>query len=304
MNRWQKWKRCKKNWTQVFESMEKDPSLSGVCVTEEETIIGVITRAELYRRLSGKYGYSLYSRKPAEKIMSKEFLQVDCHESIETVSKKAMGREYEHLYDFIAVTREGKYHGIVTVKDLLEKTIQIEVNNAKHLNPLSELPGNVMIEKKLEECVGSSARCHIIYFDIDNFKAYNDVYGFENGDKFIRCFTQILRTNISEERDFIGHIGGDDFIAVVNGNHVEEICRSIIEQFDRSVFQYYNKNDLTKGYITTKNRHGIEEDFPLLSISVVVVPGNRYNTAYELSQKMSELKKICKQKPGSNCMLV
>jgi len=289
--------------SQVYESMEKDSSLSGVCITQDDTLIGIVTRPELYRRLSGQFGYSLYARKPVNTIMSTDLLKVNYHESVETVAKKAMCRDFEHLYDLIAVTRDGRYHGVVTVKDLLEKALQAEINHAKHINPLSELPGNILIEKKLEECVGASSECSILYFDIDNFKAYNDVYGFENGDNFLKNFVRILKRNISGEKDFLGHIGGDDFVAVVGGKNIEELCRDIIRQFDESALNYYNRSDLDRGCITTKNRHGIEEDFPLLSLSIAAVSNMSFATALKLSEKMAELKKLCKQRSGSNYII-
>ena len=288
---------------QVYELMESDCELCGICITENDYLIGVITRAEFYKHISGRYGYTLYSNKPIEIIMSREYIQVDYHESIQTVAKKAMGRDSNKLYDFIPVTQDGKYYGVVTVKDLLEKTLQIEVNGAKHINPLSELPGNVLIETTLEECINLSCDCNILYFDIDNFKAYKDVYGFENGDRFIKCFAQILKNNVSVERNFIGHIGGDDFIAIIYENNIVESCKNIIKQFAQARINFYNKNDLDKGYITTKNRHGIEEDFPLLSISIAVSSNKKYGTVYELSESMSRLKKICKQKPGNNYII-
>jgi len=288
---------------QVLELMEKDRSISGICVAREGYIVGTLTRRELYRRLSGRYGYTLFSKKTVENIMSTEFLCVDCHESIRTVSKKAMSRDFEKLYDFIAVTKDGKHYGIVTVKDLLEKTIQVEVNNAKHLNPLSELPGNVLIEKKLEEIIGLKSDYTVIYFDIDNFKAYNDVYGFENGDRIIKHLTQILKNNFQLDIDFVGHIGGDDFIAVIADKDVEAVCKKIIAEFDESVKLFYSQNDLDKGYITTKNRHGAEEDFPILSISIVSASGKGYETVYKMAEDIAKLKKLCKQNPGSNYLL-
>ncbi|MFB0919737.1 MAG: bifunctional diguanylate cyclase/phosphodiesterase [Oscillospiraceae bacterium] len=283
---------------QVFDIMEKDRLLCGLCVTEDGYVKGIITRNELYRRLSFQFGYSLHSNKAIETIMCKEFLCVDYHDSIETVAKNAMNRDFEKLYDFVTVTKDGKYFGIVTVKDLLDEALQIGVNNARHLNPLSGLPGNVTIEKELEHCINSDEEYTILYFDLNNFKAYNDVYGFENGDRIIKCMTQILKDNIKD--GFIGHIGGDDFMAIVPGNDAEAVCRRMIDEFDKSVLDFYNKNDLDKGYITTKNRHGIEEDFPILSVSIAGVSSRRYHTVFSLSEDMARLKKLCKQLPGSN----
>ena len=280
--------------------MEKDRSISGLCITEDGYVTGTITRNELYRRLSFQYGYSLYSNKAIETIMSRVFLKVDYHDSIETVANKAMSRDFDQMYDFVTVTRDDKYFGIVTVKDLLEKALQIGVSNARHLNPLTELPGNILIERQLENCINTGLDYCVLYFDINNFKAYNDVYGFENGDKIIKCTTQILKNNLTEKSDFIGHIGGDDFMAIIEKKDTEAICKQIIEGFDEAIKGYYSKNDLDRGYITTKNRHGVEEDFPILSISISAVSSQKYDTIYKLTEDMAKLKKICKQNPGSN----
>jgi len=284
----------------VFGIMEKDRTISGLCVTKDDIVIGIITKGELYRKLSSQYGYSLYSNKSVETIMSREFLRVDYHDSIESVAKQAMSRNFDKLYDFIPVTKDGNYFGIVTVKDLLEQALQIGINTARHLNPLSGLPGNVTIERELECCISSEEDHRILYFDINNFKAYNDVYGFENGDRIIKCLTQILKKNIPESSGFIGHIGGDDFMAIVAKKGSEALCQNIIREFDESAREHYNKSDLDKGYITTKNRHGIEEDFPILSISITAVCSSKYKTIFSLSEDMAKLKKTCKQLQGSN----
>ncbi len=200
--------------------MKKDCALLGFCIAENNTVIGVITRNDLFRNISDKYGYTLYANKPVSVIMSREFLCVEYQSSIDSVAKKAMHRHYDKIYDFITVTKESKYYGIVTVKDLLEKSIEIEVINAKHLNPLSELPGNMLIEKQLEMCIDSPIPYTILYFDVDNFKPYNDVYGFENGDRLIRCLSRILKEHIPKT-NFIGHIGGDDFITILSDCSVQ-----------------------------------------------------------------------------------
>jgi diguanylate cyclase (GGDEF)-like protein len=288
--------------SQVYIMIKNDCSLPGFCVTENNVVKGVITRNELYKLISGQYGYNLYSNKPVTTVMSRDFLRVDFQESIESVSKKAMQRNSDKTYDFITVTKNDEYCGIVTVKDLLEKSIQIEVNNAKHLNPLSELPGNLMIERYLEMCVASSQAYTILYIDLDNFKAYNDVYGFENGDRIIRCLTGILRKN-TPPGEFLGHIGGDDFVIALSGDSAEDICVNIIKDMDNAVLSFYNQNDIDKGYIVTKNRYGIEESFPLLTISIVGVSSLEHRSVRDLSEYMAGLKKVCKQKPGSNYLI-
>jgi EAL domain-containing protein (putative c-di-GMP-specific phosphodiesterase class I)/GGDEF domain-containing protein/predicted transcriptional regulator len=287
---------------QVYELMKNELSSPGYCITEHGRVIGVVTRNDLFRHLTGQYGYALYAQKPVKEIMRTDFLKVEDTESIKTVSRKAMSRPYEYLYDFISVVTSPnkEYYGIVTVKDLLEKTIEAEINTAKHLNPLSELPGNLLIEKKIQECLDSCSGCSILYFDIDNFKAYNDVYGFENGDKLLRAFVRILQKNVNGDGDFIGHIGGDDFMAMVDNDKAEKICIRLIGDFDREIRKFYNQNDLARGYITCKNRHGNEENFPLMSISIVIVNSKNYKTAHHMSEDIARLKRECKQLIGSN----
>ncbi len=290
---------------QVLGLMKNDALCHGFCVTENDQVIGVITKNELYKTISGLYGYNLFGSKPISSIMELEFLTVDHQTTISIVSKIAMQRDINKIYDFITVTKDGHYYGVVTVKDLLEKTIEMEVSNAKHLNPLSELPGNVLIEKELQAHILGEIQSHIIYFDLDNFKAYNDVYGFENGDRVIKFFSELLKTHIDKD-DFLGHIGGDDFIAVIHDTTIDlkKKISAIITEFDQKIIYFYNQNDINKGYITAKNRHGIEESFPLLTFSAVCVDSTHYHSLYMLSEDIGRLKKECKQEIGSCCCLV
>jgi diguanylate cyclase (GGDEF)-like protein len=289
--------------SQINEMINNNFGLPGFCVTENDRILGVITRNQLNKYLSAPYGYHLYANKPVKDILNTDFMKVDYKTPIDIVAKIAMQREIDKVYDFIAVTKDDKYFGVVTVKDLLEKTIQIEIVNAKHLNPLSELPGNMLIEKQLEYCIATCEKYCVLYLDIDNFKAYNDVYGFERGDYVIKIITQILKRNIPKT-DFIGHIGGDDFLAIMNNNGAKELCINIIHDFDKAVHKFYNQADLNRGYIVAKNRHGVEESFPLLSITIVGVSNENFKNIYDLTEYAAKTKKICKQKWGSNYLIL
>ena len=284
---------------QVDAIFKKDTAAPGYCVVEEEQLLGIVTKNEMYKFLSGQYGYSLYGKKPVREIANANFLSVDYKMTIDIVSKKAMARSVEQLYDLIVVTKDARYYGVVTVKDLLEKAIEIEVINAKNLNPLSELPGNRLIELQLEQSIKNPEDLNILYFDIDNFKAYNDVYGFENGDKIIKLLTKILK-DIFSLNDFVGHIGGDDFVVITNRNPIKNLVDKIIYNFERELKDYYNNDDWEQGYLICKNRRGIEECFPLLSLSVVCLAIKNFDCIYKLAEKASKLKKKCKLLNGSN----
>jgi diguanylate cyclase (GGDEF)-like protein len=291
--------------SKVDDIFKEDINLLGICVVEDEVVKGVVTRNSFYSKLGWQYGYSIYASKPISMIMNTEFLSVDYKLPIDKVIKLAMDRPKERLYDQITVTKNSKYYGVVTIKDLIEKTIEIEVDNARHMNPLTGLPGNVIIEQNLEKYILSNEKYCVLYFDIDNFKSYNDVYGFESGDKIIKCLAQLINSNISA-RNFVGHIGGDDFIAIVSSWDVNEICTRIINDFDLFALECYDEQDLQNGYITALNRHGIEEKFPLVSVSIACLTNKNRNfiSIYDFAKESSKIKKKCKQNNKSSYIIV
>ncbi len=290
---------------EAYEMMQKHPESQGFCVTRGGEVLGVVTRNLLNAMVAGVYGYSLYSRKPISSVMDCDFLSVDYKTPVNVAGKLAMARPDNKVYDFITVMQDGVYHGIVTIKDLLNKTMEIEVSNATQLNPLTMLPGNMQIEKALHGVLYSSADSCVLYFDIDSFKAYNDVYGFENGDRVILHLAEII-TGMVSENSFVGHVGGDDFVAVVSRDEAEDVCRVILRKFDESIKTFYKQEDVEKGYIIAKNRQGLVEQYPLVSLSIsgVAACNRRFGNVFELSAEASRIKKECKMILGSAYIIV
>jgi diguanylate cyclase (GGDEF)-like protein len=281
----------------VYQIFKQNPDFFGLCIIENEVPLGIITNEKLALKMSGHYGFSLYQNKSISELMDKNFLAVDHQTPITTVSYLAMSRPSHSLYDFIVVTENGKYIGTVTIKDLLTKTTEIEVNNAKQVNPLSGLPGNTIVEQKLDFCIKAKNNYSIAYIDIDNFKAYNDVYGFESGDLVIKMLSELLKSMIPEE-DFIGHIGGDDFTAIIKGCVDEQYFAEIENQFKMNVLAFYHPVDIKKGYITTTNRRGDIEQFPFLTVTTVVISNHyqEFKDIYELTKLLAKWKREKKQK--------
>jgi len=281
----------------VFDTFKHNLNCFGLCVIENEVPIGIVTREKLALKLSGHYGFSLNQNKKISRVMDKDFLSVDYKTPVSIVSSMAMSRENDKLYDFIVVTENDKYLGIVTIKDLLKKTSELEISEAKHQNPLSGLEGNLVIEQNLSQCVANTTKFSVAYLDIDNFKAYNDIYGFENGDLVIKLLADILRKSISKEQ-FIGHIGGDDFVVIIKDHITEDYLKDIVEQFELEVLSFYNQTDIQNGYITTTNRHGEKEQFPLITLTCVVVNNQTqiYKNVFQLTEMLAVLKKREKSK--------
>ena len=128
------------------------------------------------------------------------------------------------------------------------------------ISPLTGLPGNIQIQTEIKRRLLNKEDFCVIYLDLDNFKAYNDVYGFLNGDEIIKFTAKTIMNNINSndcEDCFVGHIGGDDFVAMITGTDCEKICQNIIIEFDEGVKSYFTRTDLDKGYIEVPNRKGI-----------------------------------------------
>jgi diguanylate cyclase (GGDEF)-like protein len=280
----------------VYEIFKNDPDCFGVCVVENDIPVGILTKERLTFHLSGYYGFALHQNKPISKIMDKDYLSVDYKTSVRSVSSMAMSRPSDKLYDFIVVTEDEKYIGVVTIIDLLRKTIEIDVSTAKHQNPLTGLPGNVIIEQKLGQCINGGHQYSVAYLDIDNFKAYNDVYGFENGDLIIKLLAEILRGHISEDQ-FIGHIGGDDFVVIIDDHVADNYFKDITRQFEQEVLALYNETDIQNGFIIAKNRRGEVERFPLMTLTAVSINNKTrtFKNVPELSGVLAGLKTVAKQ---------
>lgn len=178
----------------------------------------------------------------------------------------------------------------------------------RRVSPLTGLPGNVQIQAEMKQRLLNKENFSMIYFDLDNFKAYNDIYGFLNGDEIIKFTARTIIKNIhmsTNEEKFVGHIGGDDFVAIVGGMECEQICQNIVAEFDREVVKYFTPEDVEKGYLEVPNRKGIIEQYPIttISVSAVVVDAGRFHNALEIGEVAAQVKHLAKITPGSTYVI-
>ena len=178
----------------------------------------------------------------------------------------------------------------------------------RRVSPLTGLPGNVQIHAELKKRLFNKEKFGVLYLDLDNFKAYNDVYGFIKGDEIIKFTARTIVRNVHNLQNndcFVGHIGGDDFVAIVSKTDYDEICQNIIKQFDGEILNYFTDEDRRRGYIEVANRRGILENFPLTSISIGVVevePG-RFNNILEIGEIGAQVKHVAKTIMGSSYVI-
>jgi len=288
----------------VDQHFNENRRIQGIVVVNHEMPISLISKSYFYQKIGTLYGYQLYMGKSVESIVNSDSLIVDYFQSITDVSKLAMEREEKNRYDYVIVTKENKYAGVVSIDKLLKKLVDIQVEFASFLNPLTRLPGNHIIEGKLKEMI-QQEKYSIIYFDLDHFKAYNDTYGFKKGDDLLQATAELLARYFSNKGSFLGHIGGDDFIAVVDHHDIISDCKSVIQDFENMIEEFYTSYHLSQQYVIVENRQGIIESTALVSLSIAIVT-NQYRVfkdVEELVEYAASVKKRCKSVSGS-CYLV
>jgi len=284
----------------IYETLRINHTITDLVVIKNRVVTGFMTRATFIELLGGRYGFNLFAGKSIRELAGADFLRVNYNMPINQVSRLAMQRPFEQLYNPIVVEKEGEYAGIVTIKELLDSSTKVEIDIAMHSNPLTGLPGNLLIEKEIIKRVFSILPYCILYFDLDSFKAYNDAYGFQNGDKMLALVADVLKS-CAIRNEFIGHIGGDDFIVICDYHEGEEYCKSVLEQFSVKVTSLYRDEDVKNGFIISKNRHGVTENFPLASLSIAGISNkvNSYQNIDNFSDDIALLKKKCKRQPGN-----
>lgn len=198
------------------------------------------------------------------------------------------------------IDEEYLYYTIKNIVGLLTRN--------RSVSSLTGLPGNVQIQTEMKKRLLNKETFAILYFDLDNFKAYNDVYGFSNGDEIIKFTARTISKHIHQipnSDNFIGHIGGDDFVAIIGKSDYDKICQEIILEFDKFAVNFYNEDDVERGFVEVANRRGIIEQFPLTTISIAVleIDSRIYKTTLEIGEVAGQIKHQAKAVLGSTYII-
>ncbi len=259
-------------------------------------LVGVIFEEDIKPFSYSQYGASLAQNKNSDKKLKeliKDIISVDINWSVDKILE--IFNNYPNDKG-IFVTKNGKYHGFITLQDLIVLSYERNLEIASDSNPLTKLPGNRKIEEFIKKCFNRENIYHIVYFDFDNFKPFNDKYGFRNGDRAILLFADILKKHINNA--FIGHIGGDDFFVGFTNNDFEKVYKKIVsitETFKNNIKELYDKKDRKNGYIIAEDRYGIERKFPLLNASALIIEITSHSQEKTFNEVIGELKHSAKK---------
>ncbi|RZL86816.1 MAG: EAL domain-containing protein [Variovorax sp.] len=255
----------------VSEMFHERPDLHALAVVEDGRAVALVNRQQFMNRYAQLYFREIHGRKPAAGYANRTPRIVELDDDVHKLVGILTSDDQSYLSEGFIVTQDGKYLGIGTGEQLVRAVTEMRIEAAQHANPLTLLPGNIPVSVDIERLLVSGAEFVACYADLNNFKAFNDHYGYWRGDRLIRLGADLLSRNADGSRDFVGHIGGDDFIVLFQSEDWERRCRHIIDEFSRQAAAMYDEADRLCGGIEADDRHGVNRFFPLCSIAIGAV---------------------------------
>lgn len=294
----------------LFVHFKEDTKNNFVPIIDEfENFLGIIYESDIKKISYSQYGLSLaqnitYSSTLIKYI--KPALSVEISWGIDKILEMYNLKSKDSLGIFI--TQSGKYKGFINLNSLLTLSYKRNIEIATNQNPLTKLPGNNQIEKYIEKTLNKDQKniTHIIYFDFNNFKPFNDIYGFRQGDRAILIFSELLQKRYPKDA-FIAHIGGDDFFVGLKDQKYKEVFDLTVEvqdEFKSTAENIYSKKDKENGFITSKDRFNMERKFNLLTVSSAIIEINSKSNICNFDNTLNILKKASKDsiKPISSVL--
>jgi len=285
----------------VVEMFQRDLALKSLPVVDAGKPVGLLRRHDILALYAQRFTRELHDRSPVRYFMQRDFLVAKASMPLDELSAMitATGDAED---DFIIVDENEIYQGMARLLDLLKRITALQVSYARYANPLTQLPGNVPLNEYLDTLLDDGMSFVVAYCDLDHFKPFNDHYGYARGDEVIRSLGSLLLENVDHVGDFVGHVGGDDFVLVLAGDDWERSCRKILEAFDAMAPGFYEQADVTEGGIKARDRQGREAFYPLLSLSIGVVPvvPGRFHSHLDIAHSASEAKHQAKSMEGSS----
>ncbi|MCE2593719.1 GGDEF domain-containing protein [Motilimonas cestriensis] len=291
---------------EIMERFLANPALNCIPVVENQRAIGLVKRQDLLNLFSGRYGRELYGRKRISELMYRQPLIVESNMDLTQVSTQLTeNTELDLELNFI-ICNNGHYLGIGAIRDLMRQLTQYQLKLARHANPLTLLPGNVPVNQTLQQYLRQGASFQIAYFDLNNFKPFNDCYGYSKGDEAINLLANILKDKLKKDHNFLGHVGGDDFVALLRDADWKACCQQVIDEFDNKIISLYKSQHISQNGITGVDRKGQRSFFPImgLAVGIVCIPNNFHGSAEKLTEYASLAKKYAKESNQSQMYLL
>ena len=277
---------------------EADHELDVLPVVHLGTPIGMINRHSMIDRFARPFRKELFGRKSCDLFMDHAPLIVDQQATIQELAMMLSLAPKHYMFDGFIITVDGKYQGVGSAHDLMAKITEMQINAARYANPLTQLPGNVPINEHIDRMLAANSSFVAAYVDIDNFKPYNDCFGYRRGDDVIQSLGRLIGEIADERLDFVGHIGGDDFFVIFQSADWELRCWQLVSTFAQAMSGLLSHEERARGGYMAENRRG-EFSFqalPTLSIGAIRVGPGDCESHREVAAAASAAKKQAKKK--------
>ncbi len=256
----------------VLGLFTRHPDLHALAVVEGGVPIGLINRRTFTDAYALPYHRELFGRKSCMEFVNRTPVIVDKHATMEELAALLAGQDQRYLSDGLVIVEQGRYVGLARGEDLVRAVTEVRIEAARYANPLTFLPGNMPIDAHIKRLVESGVPFHACYCDLNSFKPFNDQYGYWQGDEMLKLAAAVLGEVCEPTRDFLGHVGGDDFLVLFQSEDWETRIRRAIDQFNESAVRLYSDADVTAGGIRSEDRHGNMRFYHFVTMAVGVVP--------------------------------
>ncbi|MGA2081425.1 MAG: GGDEF domain-containing protein [Holophaga sp.] len=292
------------NW-KVEQRFAHERDVQSFAVVRHGIPVGLINRHVFVDLMAKPFSRELYGKRPCETLMDRTILVVDHHTSLHELSKLIVESDPKHILHGFILTRDGQYAGMGSGHDLMREITRMQIHAARYANPLTGLPGNVPINERLDDLLNQELPFVVCYCDLDHFKPYNDAHGYDRGDGVIQWIGKLLESVCEPDLDFVGHIGGDDFLLILRTPDWEARCRQLLADFDRGKARFFSPEEVAQGgYLGEDRKHRpVHHPLVTLSIGAVQVPPGAYPSHHEIAAAAAIAKKEAKRIEGCSLFI-
>jgi EAL domain-containing protein (putative c-di-GMP-specific phosphodiesterase class I)/GGDEF domain-containing protein len=291
---------------EVYNWFDRENTLNSIPVIDHQgKPVGLISRYDTIDRFARRYQKELHGKKPCTTFMDANCLVVQKEMSILAMSELILAADPKYLLNGFIIADGERYVGMGSGHALLREVTNMQIHAARYANPLTLLPGNVPINAHIDKLLERRIPFIACYCDLDHFKPFNDAYGYRRGDEVIQFVGRLLSSMVNHEHDFVGHIGGDDFVLIFQSEGWEATCNDILDSIIKVMPDFYDLKDVQQGGIRIEDRLGNEHFYPFgsLSIGAVQVHPDAFASHHEVAGAMSNAKKQAKKIVGNSLFI-
>lgn len=285
---------------EVAVMFQRHPELHALAVVEDTRPVGLIPRQQFMDQYARLYFREVHGRKACLDSANPTPCVIERDAPIETLAGVLTSSDQRYLSEGFIVTDNSQYVGLGTGDQLVRVVTETRLEAARHANPLTFLPGNIPVSLHIDRLIAGGVAFVACHADLDNFKPFNDQYGFSRGDEMIRLTARLILAHCDSQRDFVGHLGGDDFVIIFQSLDWQARCEAIIANFQEEACALLDEDARIAGGFEAQDRHGVQRFFPCTTISIgaVVAPPGIYQRAEEVAADAATAKHDAKLSPS------